>query len=129
MGSNKMTDIALARARAMNLPSAPPSMRINYGFDTVIEPNAAAKARIVVEIEAAKSAGIIPPENFDLAPEEQDLVVYRVFLVTTDKTPGGIAIPNGNAVQARIRGGEFDRIPLVALKERSDAQFREMFSG
>jgi hypothetical protein len=129
MGNGKMTDIALAQMRARSLQPAPPELQINYGFDTVIEPNAAAKARIVAQIEEAKAAGIIPPDDFDLAPEDQDIVVYKMFTVTTAKTPGGLAIPGGQLAQARIRGEEFDRTPLLSLKQRADAQFRGMFGG
>lgn len=125
----KMTDIALARAAAMALPAAEPDQKIGYGFDVVIEPNSAAKERIAREIEAAKSAGIIPPEGFELAPHEQDLVVYRVFTVTTKTTPGGLAIPGGQLAQARIRREEFDRAPLLEIRERADGQFRSMFGG
>ena len=126
----KMTDIAMAQLRAREMQAAPkPGVKLDCGFETAIEPNAAARARIAGEIEAAKAAGIIPPEGFDLTPEEQDVVVYKCITVTSATTPGGLAIPGGQLAMARLRGEEFMRMPLVYVRDRSDAKFREMFGG
>ncbi len=125
----KMTDIALAQMRAKQARPAPPDLQLGFTFETAIEPNAKAKERIVAHIESAKLAGIVPPDNFDLAPDEQDLVVYKCITVVTSKTPGGISIPGGKLAQVRLRGEEFMRMAMADIEARSTEKLREMFGG
>lgn len=122
MGAHRTNPMALA-ASAGDLAAVvrnATSFKYDYTFEVTVEPNKAKAEEIRAHLDAELALGKDPKDinvQFDLRPEDQDLVVYhRVRQFREIKVTSQVAAAN-------IRCGEHFRMPLVEVMNRAQMAF------